>query len=111
MKKLNVVVLTAIFFLIFALAGVQCSKIQSTQQPDRVRKITVTGVIAEGYNNYIIQGKSPSTMIWTILNSEPKVLDEYTKTGKTVTMDLWIVSGDNVKILTIDGMNYPKDIK
>ena len=110
-KRQSLLLLTALFFLIFGLLGVQCSKNQAAQQPpERVRNMTVTGEIAEGYNSYIIRSKTPS-MIMTILNPEPKVLDEYVKSGKTVKIDVWIVSGDNVNILTIDGQNYPKTSK
>jgi len=133
MKKGQVSILfMALFFLIFAALAVQCTKTDTEQQgattntapqqeattntgpqeTTQVREMTVTGEIAEGYNNdYVIQGKTPSTMIWTILNPEPKVLDEYVRTGKTVKIDVWIVSGDNVNILTIDGQNYPKTSK
>ena len=133
--------LAAAILLVFAAFAVQCTKTDTQQQgantnkgpqqeattntgpqqeatpntepqvTTQVREMTVTGVIAEGYNSYVIQGKTPSTMIWTILNPEPKVLDEHVRTGKTVKIDVWIVSGDNVNILTIDGQNYPKTSK
>ena len=107
-KRLNFVLLTAVFLLLFVSVGVQCSKVQSQQQPDRARKTSVTGEIAEGYNDgYIIRTKTPSMMVMTILNPEPKILDEYVKSGKTVEIDVWIVSGDNIKIVKIDGQNYP----
>jgi len=50
-------------------------------------------------------------MILTILNPEPKILDEYIKSGKIVDIDVWIVSGDNINILKIDGKEYPKIIE
>ena len=118
MKKRQVsVVLMASFFLIFAALSVQCTKTDTEQQgattntgpqgTTQAREMTVTGVIAEGYNSYVIQGKTPSTMIWTILNPEPPVLDEYIKSGKIVEIDLHIVSGDNINIKKIDGKEYP----
>ena len=128
MKKRQVsVVLMASFFLIFAALSVQCTKTDTEQQgattntgpqqeattntgpqgTTQAREMTVTGVIAEGYNSYVIQGKTPSTMIWTILNPEPPVLDEYIKSGKIVEIDLHIVSGDNINIKKIDGKVYP----
>ena len=123
--------LAAAFLLVFAAFAVQCTKTDTEQQgattntgpqqeattntepqvTTQVREMTVTGVIAEGYNSYVIQGKTPSTMIWTILNPEPAILDEYVKSGKTVEIDVWIVSGDNIKIVKIDGQNYPKTSK
>ena len=119
--------LAAAFLLIFAALAVQCTKTDTGQQEaatktgqqqeatknnepqeaTQVREMTVTGEIAEGYNSYVIQGKTPSTMIWTILNPEPAILDEYVKSGKTVEIDVWIVSGDNINIVKIDGQNYP----
>jgi len=96
----------AVFFLIFASLAVQCTKPQTSQEPTSVREMAVTGKIAKGYNNYIIRGKVPS-MVLTILNPEPKILDEYAQTGKIVEIDVWIVSGDNIKIKTIDGKEYP----
>jgi len=73
----------------------------------KVKEMTVTGEVAEGYNSYIIRGKTPSTMVWTILNPEPKILNEYIKSGKIVEIDLHIVSGDNINIKKIDGKEYP----
>ena len=113
MKKRQVsIVLMASFFLFFVALTVQCTKAktnhQLADQSTQVRTMSVTGEIAENYNStgYIIRGKKPS-MILTILNPEPKILDEYVKSGKTVEIDVWIVSGDNIKIVKIDGQNYP----
>ena len=111
MRKRQVpILLMAVFFLIFAFLAVQCTKPQTSQEPTRVREMAVTGKIAKGRNNYIIRGKVPS-MVLTILNPEPKILDEYAKTGKIVDIDVWIVSGDNIKIKTIDGKEYPQIIE
>jgi hypothetical protein len=108
MKKGNIyLLLTAAFFLIFACLAIQCTKVQTDQQDTRIREMKVTGEIAEGYNSYIIRGKTPSTMIWTILNPEPKILDEFIKSGKIVNIDVQIVSGDNIEIKKIDGREYP----
>ena len=106
-KRGGFVLLAALFLLVFATLGIQCTKMQSGQDTTQVRKMSVTGEIAEGYNSYIIRGKTPSTMIWTILNPEPKVLAEYVKLGRTVAIDVQIVSGDNVNIIKIDGQDYP----
>jgi hypothetical protein len=45
-------------------------------------------------------------MIWTILNPDPKILDAFVKSEKTVPMEVRIVSGDNVNIAKIDGRKY-----
>ena len=109
-KRQALILLMAVFFLIFAAFAVQCTKVQTNEQDTRVREMAVTGEIAKGYNNYIIRGKVPS-MVLTILNPEPKILDEYAKTGKIVDIDVRIVSGDNVKIKTIDGKEYSQKIE
>ena len=109
-KRQASILLMAVFFLIFAAFAVQCTKVQTNQEDTRVREMAVTGEIAKGYNNYIIRGKVPS-MVFTILNPEPKILDEYAKTGKIVDIDVWIVSGDNIKIKTIDGKEYSQKIE
>ena len=109
-KRQASILLMAVFFLIFAVFAVQCTKEQTNQQDTRVREMAVTGEIAKGRNNYIIRGKVPS-MVFTILNPEPKILDEYIKTGKIVDIDVRIVSGDNINIKTIDGKEYPQIIE
>lgn len=115
-KRQALILLMAVFFLIFAALSVQCTKTKTDQQiadqTTRVRNMAVTGEIAKSYNNinYIIRGKKPS-MILTILNPEPKILDEYIKSGKIVDIDVWIVSGDNINILKIDGKEYPQIIE
>ena len=109
-KRQALILLMAVFFLIFAAFAVQCTKVQTNEQDTRVREMAVTGKIAKGYNNYIIRGKVPS-MVLTILNPEPKILDEYAKSGKIVDIDVWVVTGDNIKIKTIDGKEYPQIIE
>ena len=109
-KNQMVILLMATFFLVFASLAVQCTKVQTNQQDTPVREMAVTGEIAKGYNNYIIRGKVPS-MVLTILNPKPKILDEYAKNGKIVDIDVWIVSGDNINILKIDGKEYPQIIE
>jgi len=131
MKKGQVsLLLIAAFLLIFAALAVQCTKEQTKQQDTKVKEMTetqtqpdkqvnpkiertLTGEIAKGYRNngYIIRSKVGTMEVFTILNPEPQILDEYIQSGKIVDIEVQVVSGDNVKILTIDGMNYPSDIK
>ena len=69
----------------------------------------LTGEIAKAQHGYIIRsrrGNAPSE-IYTILNPEPKILDGFVKSGKTVAIEVRIVSGDNVAIEMIDGTKYP----
>jgi hypothetical protein len=91
--------------MVFAACTAQESKVQTSH--GQVRKMAITGEIAKGYNNYgyIIRGKKPA-MICTILNPDPKILDEYVKSEKIVLLEVRIVSGDNVEIKTIDGKEY-----
>ena len=83
----------------------QQSSAQSARTP-AVRQMNITGEIGKAAHGYIIRGKQPQ-MIWTILNPDPKILDEYVKSEKTVPMEVRIVSGDNVNIEKIDGKAYP----
>jgi len=111
-------VFIAAFFLFFATLTVQCTtKMQSdqttkqTSPPTSAKTTVISGKIAIGYNNmYKIKGKIPPE-VFTILNPNPMVLEEYIQSGKVVDIEVQIVSGDNIKIMTIDGKNYPKDIK
>ena len=79
-----------------------------TAQTRTVRKMNLTGEIVKAQQGYIIQAKKGSvpTEIYTILNPDPKILDELVKSKKTVPMEVRIVSGDNVNIEKIDGKTY-----
>jgi FKBP-type peptidyl-prolyl cis-trans isomerase FklB len=80
-----------------------------TDQKSTLRKMNLTGEIAKTGQGYIIRsriGNVPSE-IYTILNANPKVLDEFVKNEKTVPIEVRIVSGDNVNIEKIDGKKYP----
>ena len=70
-----------------------------------VRKMNITGEIAKAQHGYIIRGKVPAE-IFTILNPEPSILDEFVKSEKIVPIEVRIVSGDNVEIEKIDGKKY-----
>jgi len=70
-----------------------------------VRKMNITGEIAKAAHGYIIRGKVPAE-IFTILNPEPSILDEFVKSEKIVPIEVRIVSGDNVEIEKIDGRQY-----
>jgi hypothetical protein len=70
-----------------------------------VRKMNIMGEIAKAAHGYIIRGKVPAE-IFTILNPEPNILDNFVKSEKTVTMEVRIVSGDNVEIEKINGKEY-----
>jgi hypothetical protein len=80
---------------------------EKTVQKRPVRKMSVTGEIAKSAHGYIIRGKVPS-MIFTILNPAPTILDEFVKSEKIVPIVVRIVSGDNVDIEKLDGKEYPQ---
>ena len=118
------------FLLFFAALAVQCTKEQPNQQDTKVKEMTVTkeqndqqvrpriertitGEIAKGYRNngYIIRSKVGTKEIFTVLNPEPKILDEYIKSGKIVDIEVQVVTGDNIEIQKIDGKEYFQDVK
>jgi hypothetical protein len=122
--------LMAAFLLFFAALAVQCTKEQPNQQDTKVKEMTVTkeqndqqvrpriertitGEIAKGYRNngYIIRSKVGTKEIFTVLNPEPKILDEYIKSGKIVDIEVQVVTGDNIEIQKIDGKEYFQDVK
>jgi hypothetical protein len=121
--------LMAAFLLFFAALAVQCTKEQPNQQDTKVKEMTVTkeqndqqvrpriertitGEIAIGYNdNYIIRSKKGTVEVFTVLNPEPKILDEYIKSGKIVDIEVQVVTGDNIEIQKIDGKEYFQDVK
>jgi FKBP-type peptidyl-prolyl cis-trans isomerase FklB len=85
----------------------QHSKAQATQART-ARKMSTTGEIAKSEHGYIIRtrkGNVPSEIL-TILNPDPKILDEFVKSEKTVPIKVRIVSGDNVNIEKINGKEY-----
>jgi len=72
------------------------------------KKMTMTGEIAKAEHGYIIRSKRNNvpSEIYTILNPNTKVLDAYVKSKKTISIDVHIVSGDNVNIEKLDGQKY-----
>ena len=85
----------------------QQPKQQSVHQGS-VRQMNITGEIGKLDYGYVIRGKTPSATIFTILNPNPIVLDPYAESEKNVSIDIRIVSGDNVEIEKIEGKAYPK---
>ncbi|MBI5584973.1 MAG: FKBP-type peptidyl-prolyl cis-trans isomerase [Deltaproteobacteria bacterium] len=77
-------------------------------QARTAKKMSTTGEIAKSENGYIIRTRKGNvpTEILTILNPDPKVLDEFVKSEKTVPLEVRIVTGDNVEIEKIDGREY-----
>jgi hypothetical protein len=108
-KSLAFMRVIPIMFLFFGLLGLHESTAQSEKTPT-VRKTTLTGNIAKAKHGYIIQSrrdKGPGE-IFTIRNPQPKVLDELVKSKKTVSLEVRIITGDNVDIEKIDGKDYPQ---
>jgi FKBP-type peptidyl-prolyl cis-trans isomerase FklB len=79
-----------------------------TTQARAVKQMNMTGEIVKAEQGYIIQARRGGvpTEIYTILNPDPKTLDAFAKSGKTVPIEVRIVSGDNVNIEKIDGKEY-----
>jgi len=100
--------MTTAFILIFASLTVQCTQIQTDQQVKSRIERTITGEIATGYKgNYIIRSKKGTVEVFSILNPEPKILDEYIKSDRIVDIDIEVINGDNIEIKKIDGKEYP----
>jgi len=72
------------------------------------RKLSITGEIGKSEHGYIIRSKMGGVLseIYTILNPNPKVLDGFVKSKKDIPIEVRIVSGDNVNIEKINGMEY-----
>jgi hypothetical protein len=88
----------------FAHAG-QEAKTQTGKKDLSVRQMSVNGEIGKVKHGYVLRSEGPGT-IFTILNPDP-ILDPLVESGKTVKVDIRIVSGDNVNIEKIDGKKYP----
>jgi len=91
LKKSMLIVLAAVFF--------------SLGNADAVRNMTIVGQIAHSRNAYIIRGEKPAE-VFTILNGDPAKLARLAGREQTVTIEVRIVSGDNVEIEAIDGEPY-----
>lgn len=73
-----------------------------------VKRMSTTGEIGKSEHGYIIRTRKGNvpTEILTVLNPDPKILDEFVKSEKTVPIEVRIVSGDNVDIEKINGKEY-----
>jgi hypothetical protein len=124
-KRLMSIVSMLVFLMLFACQAAEEPKTQTVKEPamqtpqesaakavqdSSVRKMSITGEIAQGMNSYIIRGQMPPE-VFTILNPDPTILDEFVKSEKVVKIDVRIVSGDNVAIEMLDGKEYNKEIQ
>ena len=104
------ILLTVVVFLV-SVFFVSWQSDAQTSRTGPVKKTTLTGKIAKSRHGYVIRsrrGDAPSE-IFTIRNPVPKVLDDLVSSQKTVSIEVRIVTGDNVKIEKIDGRKYPHD--
>jgi len=99
--------------MILVISGVLACSSPAVQQPKQqivpkgtVRQMSITGEIGKLDYGYVIRGKTPSSTIFTILNPVPAILDPYAESETIVSIDIRIVSGDNVEIEKIDGKAY-----
>jgi len=106
-RRQSLILVIAALFLMPACLSSQASKAQGQggQKMVEVRKMEITGEIAKSEYGYIIRGSKPAE-IFTILNPEPKKLDELVASGRIVQLQVRIVSGDNIEIETIDAKKY-----
>lgn len=75
-----------------------------TNEPD-IKKFTINAEIAKVRGSYILRAEKPAE-IFTVLNPDPEILDEFISKGQTARLEVQIVSGDNVHIKTINGQKY-----
>jgi hypothetical protein len=85
----------------------QMPKVGQIQAPtaSKHKPFTITGKITKAPYAYIIRVQMPPER-FAVMNPNPKVLDRLVKSGKTVTVEVVSIMGDNVKIQKIDGKPY-----
>jgi hypothetical protein len=105
MEKRQTVILFIIAVILACGSPAVQEKREETKPKPPVKKLNITGKIAQAEHGYIIRGKQPS-MICTILNPVPEILDGFVQSEKIVFIETRIVSGDNVEIEKIDGKEY-----
>ncbi len=93
--------LIAAIFLVLGFLAARESGAQT-----HLRKMNITGEIAEARHGCIIRGKVPAE-VFTILNPAPDKLNAFVKSEKTISLEVRVVSGDSVEIETINGRDYP----
>lgn len=109
--KKMITLAVAILFCLAAVSGSVLAKEQTSTLANpsaaKTMELTVVGKIVkdESMGGYYIQGKKPPE-IFRILNQNPKVLEQYAKSGEDVTILAVSVIGDNVNIEEIDGKKY-----
>ena len=108
MRKLVIILLLCIIGMACSAPVVKQSDQQSVPKI-YVRHMNITGEIGKLDYGYVIRSKTPSSTIFTILNPVPAVLDPYAASEKIVSIDIRVVSGDNVEIEKIEGKAYPQN--
>jgi hypothetical protein len=109
-SKLVTLAMAALFFLATVGGSALAQEKAPTPAPPpaaKAMKITVLGKIVkdESMGGYYIQGKKPPE-IFRIMNQNPKVLENYAKSGKDVTIEAHSALGDNLVIEAINGKKY-----
>jgi hypothetical protein len=103
------IVMTVVLSL--ALAGPVVAKTpkagvkQSAAMTAKNKTFTINGKITKAAYAYLIKSQKPPER-FAIMNPNPEVLDDFIKSGKTVTIEAVSVMGDNVNIQKIDGEVY-----
>jgi hypothetical protein len=112
MKTINLTILAVAG--LFLLTSMGCNvmaqeKAKAPAQPaaSKTMIITVVGKIVnnESMGGYYIQGTKPPE-VYRIVNQNPKVLEQYAKSGQEVTIEAHSAMGDNLVIDKIEGKPY-----
>jgi hypothetical protein len=106
--KISIIIATALSLALSGPILAQAPKAEEKQfvpSAAKPKTFTITGKITKGVQGYIIKRQKPPER-FAIMNPNPEVLDSLVKSGKTVTIQVVSVMGDNVKIKKIDGKPY-----
>lgn len=102
-NRIALVIIAVLALFVFGISTGMAAKPSKTPYAD---SLVIIGEIDHLNQGYIVRG-TKVTGIYSILNPVPEVLDKYVKMAKELTVAVEIVSGDNVKILKINGKPYP----
>jgi hypothetical protein len=110
-KRVSLLLLVGACFMLAGCPADQGTGALAGQARERVvKKMTIKGEITKVKQGYFIRGKVPAE-VFTILNADPKILDGFLQEGRIVNIEVRIVSGDNVEIERINGVDYKPAIQ
>jgi hypothetical protein len=100
---LSVVLFLSLSIPVFAQAP--NSKEMPPAASPKLKIFSITGKFTMSMGTYYLRQEKPPER-YAIMNPNRKLLDELIKNGKTVTIEVVSIVGDNVKIEKIDGVPY-----